>query len=610
LDHSVSRRADRPANRRPRESIAALRSEIGHYATVLGKIGQGVCYFSGDQRLILSNGRYAEMYGLSPQDIVPGLALGEIAERRFAVGACPKVTYDEYIDWCDKVNHGTEHRIWSTELQDGRTIRIYHQPMSDGGWVATHEDVTEHTRTAGQLLQTRASLVEAHVEQARSQAKIAHQARYDVLTDLPNRIAFAERLKSAIEQATAEGGNFALLRVDLDYFKNVNEFFGHAMGDGLLRELGERFQAAADGAFAARGDGDEFFLLSLEGEQPLSAASLADRLQAAVADELEIDGQRMRIGLSIGIAVYPADGIDEITLLGNADAALLRAKSEGRGSFRFFDNDMDKRQRERLAVQHELSSVLQDGELVLHYQPLSKIGGEAFGFEALVRWQHPKRGLLLPNEFIPLAEESGFISDIGAWVLREACREAASWKRPLQIAVNVSPLQFGYPDLTELVHSVLLETGLAPGRLELEITEGVLSSDPARVLSVLRRLKSLGVKIAMDDFGTGYSSLSSLQSFPFDKIKIDREFISNLGRNEQSSAIVRAVIGLGRNLNMPVIAEGVETEDQRAILMREGCQEIQGYLFGRPLAISRYSDLTGSTVDAGPTPRAAILACA
>ncbi len=593
MDFSTDCRNDDAATHRPSEMFAAREAKALHYATVLDKLENGVCYFGGDQRLILSNRLYAEIYGLSADAIRPGMALNEIAERRFAVGACPRVTHHEYLAWCDEMNRSTEPRIWTTELQDGRMIRVFHQPMPDGGWVASHEDVTERLRTEGELRDTRASLLEAHVERARSEARIAHLVRHDALTELPNRTAFAERLASTFERAAASGGSFAVLSVDLDFFKNVNEFFGHSIGDGLLREVAKRLEATAEGTFIARSGGDEFYLLSMEGEQPSAAASLADRLADAVAGDLEIDGERVRIGFSAGIAVYPNDGGDEITLLGNADAALLRAKAEGRGSFRFFEAEMDRRQRERTALQHELRSIMKGGELVLHYQPLSSVERETFGFEALVRWQHPKRGLLLPGEFIALAEESGLISDIGGWVLREACHEAASWKRPLQIAVNISPLQFGYPDLGDLVQSALLESGLAPERLELEITEGVLISDPARVLSILRRLKAMGVKIAMDDFGTGYSSLSSLQSFPFDKIKIDRTFIAKLGQSEQSAAIVRAVIGLGSNLNMPVIAEGVETEEQRAILAKEGCKEIQGYLIGRPQAISHYSALTG-----------------
>ena len=585
-------RPDSDANFHLPTSGATLYGQILHYKTALDQIRQGVCFFGEDRRLILSNRRYAEMYGLASEGIRPGVSLQEIAERRFANGACPRLTLEEYLAWCDKVNSGSQPRIWVAELQDGRTIRIYHQPMPDGGWVATHEDVTDRILTEGQLQESQASLLEAHKEQAKSEKKIAHLVSHDALTGLPNRAAFGKRLASAFERVAAPVETFAVLCVDLDRFKGVNEYFGQTVGDLLLRAVAHRLQEVAGRVFIARTVGDEFMLLLQGNTLPSAATSLAEELLEALAAEFDIDGQRMRVGLSIGIAIYPTDGEDEITLLGNADAALRRAKADGRGLFRFFDADMDARQRERATLQRELRAALSEGELVLHYQPQAQIDGVIFGFEALVRWNHPTRGLLLPGTFIPLAEESGLISDIGEWVLQEACREAASWMRPLQIAVNVSPTQFGYSHLPALVSGVLSKTGLDAGRLELEITEGVVISNPVRGLAILRQLKALGVKIAMDDFGKGYSSLALLQSFPFDKIKIDREFVSNLGSNENSATIVCAIIGLGHNLRMPVIAEGVETEEQRSILAREGCKQIQGFLIGRPLGIDRYSDLT------------------
>jgi predicted signal transduction protein with EAL and GGDEF domain len=320
---------------------------------------------------------------------------------------------------------------------------------------------------------------------------------------------------------------------------------------------------------------------------------MAEALQAALADDVVIDEHHLHVGLSIGVAIFPTDGGTATALLANADAALYRAKAEGRGTIRFFEADMDKRLRERRALQHDLRSAIDRGQLRLHYQPQVRMDGAAIGFEALVRWQHPVRGTVPPATFIPVAEESGAIIAIGQWILREACREAASWPRPLQIAVNLSPVQFRHGDLPGVVHAVLLETGLAPNRLELEITEGVLIGDFSRAVSILRRLKALGVRIAMDDFGTGYSSLSYLQSFPFDKIKIDQAFISNLDRNVQSTAIIRAVIGLGHGLSLPVSAEGVETEEQMKFLMRESCDEVQGFLFGRPQPIEAYAALVG-----------------
>ena len=358
--------------------------------------------------------------------------------------------------------------------------------------------------------------------------------------------------------------------------------------------MSRRLREAAGGAFLARLGGDEFTLIATDGSAD-GAQALAERLMACVAEDFAIDRQTLRAGLSIGVAIYPADGGDATTLLGNADAALYRAKSDGRGIIRFFDSSMDKFLRERRSLQHDLRSALERNEITLEYQPQARIGGEIIGFEALVRWRHPTRGMVPPSTFIPIAEESGLIMHLGEWILREACREAASWPRPLQIAVNLSPIQFQHGDLPSLVHTVLLETGLSANRLELEITEGVLIADFARGVSILRRLKALGVRIAMDDFGTGYSSLSYLQSFPFDKIKIDRAFVMNLRRNPQSAAIIRAMIGLGHGLNISIVAEGVETQEQLSFLADEACDQVQGYLLGKPAPIETYAEWIGRT---------------
>lgn len=337
--------------------------------------------------------------------------------------------------------------------------------------------------------------------------------------------------------------------------------------------------------------GDEFTLILATGDQPKTAQALAKRLLHAVAKPFEVRGQQIPIGLSIGGTIYPEDATDINALIANADAALARAKADGRHMVRFFEPEMDRRLRERYELQRDMRSAIAHGEFALHYQPQAKIDGEVFGFEALLRWFHPTRGLVPPSLFVPLAEQSGMIAEIGEWTLRQACTEAASWPRPLQIGVNLSPVQFRNVDLADLVQSVLADTGLASGRLELEITEGVLISDQARALATLRRLKLLGVKIAMDDFGTGYASLSGLQSFPFDKLKIDRTFVSGVESNAKSAEIVRAVISLGRALKIPVIAEGVENEGVRAFLMLEGCEELQGYLIGRPAPVATYADL-------------------
>jgi diguanylate cyclase (GGDEF)-like protein/PAS domain S-box-containing protein len=433
-------------------------------------------------------------------------------------------------------------------------------------------------------------------------ARIAYMAHHDSLTELPNRAAFNERLEFTMSRAASTGGSFAVMSIDLDRFKEVNDVYGHSTGDALLRDVARRLQAAAEGAFVSRVGGDEFMIISENGSQPAAAIALADRLQATVAGSLEIYGHFLQIGISAGIAIFPDDESDLSALLANADAALYRAKADGRGTVRLFEAEMDASLRERRALQQELRSAIDQGELRVHYQPQARIDGGIIGFEALVRWHHPTRGLIPPNTFIPLAEESGFIIEIGEWVLREACREAASWPHQLQIAINLSPVQFRHGDIVGLVHLVLLQTGLASTRLELEITEGVLMSDSSRALSILRRLKSMGIKIAMDDFGTGYSSLSYLQSFPFDKIKIDRAFISSIEQSPQSAAIVRAVIGLGRAFNLPVVAEGVETQGQATFLVNEQCDEMQGFLIGRPAPIENYTEVVGVT-DSGAVPR-------
>ena len=442
------------------------------------------------------------------------------------------------------------------------------------------------------------TVIEDVTDRKRSEARIDHLARHDPLTDLPNRVFFGERLGRAVERAKAAHTEFAVLCIDLDYFKEVNDVFGQAIGDAVLREVSRRLHQATGSAFFAHMGGDEFAVIVENGTQPAAAAAFAVNLRHAIANDIEFETYRVRVGLSIGVALYPHSGVEAGALLANANAALYRAKAEDRGSIRFYEANMDRPLRERRALQNELRNAIKTGQFELHYQPQARTNGEIIGFEALVRWRHPRRGLIAPNVFIPLAEESGLIVPIGEWILREACREASTWPRPLQIAVNLSPVQFRGGDLPGLVHAVLFETGVAADRLELEITESVLIEDFSRVSATLRQLKALGVRVALDDFGTGYSSLSYLHSFPFDKLKIDRSFIANVATNDQSATIVRTVIGLARRLGIPVDAEGVESEAQLSFLAAEACDEVQGYFIGRPLPIAEYAEITGCRVEA------------
>jgi diguanylate cyclase (GGDEF)-like protein/PAS domain S-box-containing protein len=671
----------------------------------LNNMVQGVNMFDAHARLVLFNDRYLQMYRLTPDAVKPGCTIRDLVENRIRSGTFFAIDPERYIaDLTGALLYDRTPSVKTYEIDDGRVIAVSSQPMAAGGWVVTHEDVSERHRAVKELERTRnfldtvldtvpatiivkdardlryillnrtgedfygvgrerflgktardvfppsdaddmeardrRSLAEASpqafdarpvetpangrrlvtstrvavmgedgapqylvnvlqdvTEHKRAEARIAHMAHFDGLTDLPNRAAFNECLATTLERAAREKERFALLCLDLDRFKEVNDVFGQAAGDAALRKAAERLANSCGEAFLARPGADEFAVIASGGTQPAGAAALAERLMAAFADEFTVDGHRLHIGVSIGVAIFPADGADASSLLANANAALHRAKTGGRGAICFFEPDMDQRLRERRALVHDLHAAIERGELMVYYQPQARVDGEITGFEALVRWRHPLRGLIAPDVFIPAAEESGLILSIGEWVLREACREAASWPKPLNVGVNLSPVQFRHGDLPGLVHGVLLETGLSPGRLELEITESVLIDDFSRGVAILRRLKLLGVHIAMDDFGTGYSSLSNLQAFAFDRIKIDRSFISSLQSNRQSATIVRAVIGLGRGLDLPVIAEGVETADQLAFLSSESCGEVQGYLVGRPLPIAAYAEAVGREPD-------------
>jgi diguanylate cyclase (GGDEF)-like protein/PAS domain S-box-containing protein len=451
---------------------------------------------------------------------------------------------------------------------------------------------TVAVRDDAQSPQILVTVLQDVTERNRTEQRIARMAHHDHLTNIANRKTFNDTLEAMIARATDCGDQFTILSLDLDGFKETNDTYGHLVGDALLCEVSRRLLHAAGNAFVARIGGDEFALIVEGGSQ--IAAPLADRLLEAFREEIRLEGRRIKSGATIGAAVYPNHGSDSKTLISNADVALYRAKAEVRGTALFFDPKMGEEVRERRALQEALRSAVECQQLRLHYQPQKTMSGATMGFEALARWRDRHHGSVSPDVFVPIAEECGLIVAMGEWVLREACREAATWRHPLTIAVNVSPLQFRYGDLPHLVHSILLDTGLAPARLELEITENVFIDDFSRAISVLSRLKALGVRVALDDFGSGYSSLSYLHSFAFDKIKIDRTFILDLEHNQHSMAIVRAVIDLGHSLNIPVMAEGVETAAQHAMLVERGCDEVQGYLVGRPAPIEDYAELVGS----------------
>ena len=418
-------------------------------------------------------------------------------------------------------------------------------------------------------------------ERRKAEARIAYMAHHDGLTDLPNRELYQDRLREALERSERGNKRVAVLCVDLDLFKNVNDSFGHPMGDRLLRLVADRLRSQVRGNnLVARLGGDEFAVILASDVSPNEASAFASRLIKILSDCYEIDGIEVVIGASIGIALSPGDGETTEELMRNADMALYRAKSDGGGVHRFFEREMDRQAQKRRDMELDLRRAFANGEFELHYQPLVDIAADRIsGFESLLRWRHPEKGMISPADFIPVAEDIGLIVSLGEWVLREACTEAVKWPADVKVAVNLSPVQFRSRNLVQVVVSALARSGLSPTRLELEITESLFLAETEANLAILHQLRELGISISMDDFGTGYSSLSYLRSFPFDKIKIDRSFVKDLAQRSDCVAIVRAISGLGRSLNITTTAEGVETMDQLAWLRAEGCNEVQGFLF-------------------------------
>jgi diguanylate cyclase (GGDEF)-like protein len=521
----------------------------------------GLCMFEPDKRLILCNAAYAKLYALPAELTVAGTRLQDILDYRAAQGSAPR-EMTIYFDLLSEEAASGGLRSEKVALQDDRTVRITHNPMSGGRYVAVHEDITEAVR---------------------AEQRIRYLGSHDALTGLPNRILLLDRIGEALARAR-RGETFCLHYLDLDNFKSVNDLHGHAIGDLLLEQAVARLrECLRETDTLARLGGDEFVVLQADLEKPEQAGSLARRFVEAIAEPFDLDGRQAYVGVSVGVSVCPSDGEDVDTLLKNADMAMYRSKSEGRNTYRFFELAMDARIQERRLLELDLRRAVANGEFELYYQPQVDAQTEAVtGCEALLRWRHPTRGLVLPNDFIAVAEEIGVIVPLGAWVIQQACREAATWPRHIGVAVNLSSQQFKGLALVQTVVSALEASSLSPMRLELEITESVLLADNESTLATLNHLRSLGVRIAMDDFGTGYSSLGYLRSFPFDKIKIDRSFIKDMGERSDCSAIVQAVASLGAALGMATTAEGVETVEQLGQIRALGCTEVQGYFFGRP----------------------------
>jgi diguanylate cyclase (GGDEF)-like protein len=548
-----------------------LRLENLKLDAALQNMSQGLVMFDRDGNLIVCNQKYVELYQLPPALSRPGVSHKEILEHRIGTGVVAESNSVRFVK--DRTAVGVPKSPAETvlELADGRTLLVALRPLQNGGWVSTHEDITSRRE---------------------AEAQIAHMAHHDALTNLPNRTLLRERLEDALAHVH-RGGQIAVLYLDLDHFKSINDTLGHGVGDELLKAVAQRLKGCiGEQDTIARLGGDEFAVVQTGIGSPSNVANLAARMRDALIQPYDLEGHQVPADVSIGISIAPDDTSDADQLLKNADMALYRSKADGRGTFRFFEPQMDERVKARRTLELDLRNAIVHGEFELYYQPLLNLERhEISACETLLRWHHPTRGMVPPVEFIPVAEETGLINQIGEWVLRQACVEAASWPPDIALAVNLSPVQFKNQNLAQLVVSALAHSGLPAQRLELEITEAVLLQNNEATLATLHRLRELGVRVAMDDFGTGYSSLSYLRSFPFDKIKIDRSFICDIADKDESGAIVQAVTSLASRLNMATTAEGVETEAQLQIVERLGCTEMQGYLYSRPVPAAKLAGL-------------------
>ncbi len=558
---------NRSLQRRDRE--IGIQNE--RFDAALNNMSQALCMVDGDERLVVCNQRFSDLFGLAATPI-PGILFADLIER----SSDPRL----------QVIHA-RHRLLQADgiaagfIHDGDrndVVSVSHQPMPNGGWVATYEDITQRRR---------------------AEAQITYLAHHDALTGLVNRFHFGESLEAAMTETAGRGGRLTVFCLDLDGFKHINDSFGHHVGDALLQEAGRRLSLVVrDGDVVARLGGDEFAVLQVQQAGSRGDLALAERLLQVLGERYEVGGLVLFVTASIGVASAPSDGQSGDEVMKNADLALYQAKIAGKNAVRVFAPDMDEARQLRRALEIDLSMALTNGEFEVYFQPIVDAQTIAVvGFEALLRWHHPTRGMVSPGVFIPIAEEIGLIAEIGAWVLGEACNQAVRWPRDLTVAVNLSPAQFRSRDFIGTVKDALLRSGLRPTRLELEITESVLLSDTDGSLAALHDLRAFGIRIAMDDFGTGYSSLSYLRRFPFDKIKIDQSFVREMSTRPDCIKIVRSIAALGASLGMTTTAEGVETPEQFAQLQAAGCSQVQGYHFGRPEPVGRMIfDLPASTL--------------
>ncbi|MBN9314798.1 MAG: EAL domain-containing protein [Devosia sp.] len=545
--------------------LAAMRRRLEvqelRLKAVLDSLSQGLSLYDSEARLVLCNQQFLDIYRLPPECGTPGTTFRQILEARIAGNTHVGDDAEDYV--ADRLGVATARRALGAihRLNSGQMISVTHQPMADGGWVSTHKDVTELHNL---------------------QAELTHLAYHDPLTGLPNRTLFYRRIGAAFDELARHPG-LAVLCLDLDGFKPINDTIGHAAGDVLLRQFAARLAAClGPDDTVARMGGDEFAVLHHGTSE--TARALASRIGEATHAPFELDGRVVSVAVGIGIAVAGRDGAETDALLHSADLALYAAKRDGRGGIRSFDPELDRAETDRRRIEVELKHAIAMQQFELHFQPILDLGTEAFaGFEALLRWRHPERGMVPPGDFIPVAEATGMILPLGEWVIREALAEAARWPADLRVAVNVSSVQLVRGNLPTILTQALAHSGIAPGRVEIEITESVFLANSDESLETLRRLRALGVRVALDDFGTGYSALGYLLAFPFDKIKIDGTFVRALSSAESARTIVSAVADIGARLGMQTTAEGIEDAEQLRAVHAMGYSEAQGYLIARPM---------------------------